>query len=379
MPNFKAKTIQIHKKLCGKLGVESLMPIKTKADLALAYTPFVAEVSRQIFKNPKLANSLTLKGRTVAVITDGSAVLGLGNLGPLPALPVMEGKCVLFKELGGIDAFPICLNTQNVDEIVNTIKLIAPVFGGINLEDISAPRCFEIEKRLQKELDIPVLHDDQHGTATVVLAALINALKLKKLTADEAKVVINGAGAAGTAATELLLRYGIKHLVVCDSQGIISPFRKNLSQYKLKLAKQTNPKKIHGGLDTALQKADVFIGLSVKNILTGQMIKLMNPKPIIFALANPEPEIHPKLAKQAGAFIVATGRSDYNNQINNVLAFPGIFKGALENKVQAITSQMLINAAKNLSAHIKNISPQQILPKPLDKTVATSVAKAITN
>lgn len=372
-------TLQLHKHCCGKLEVKSKIPLKNKFDLACAYTPGVAEISKMIFKNKTLARQFTIKNNTVAVVTDGSAVLGLGNLGALAALPVMEGKCVLFKELANVDAFPICLDTQNADKIISIVKNISPTFGGINLEDISAPRCFEIEKRLQDELDIPVLHDDQHGTAVVVLAALINALKLKHLPKAKAKIVISGAGAAGTATAKLLINYGAENLVVCDSQGIIYKGRKHLPKYKAELAKLTNRDCLKGNLTDALKQADVFIGVSVKNILKPGMIKHMNPKPVIFALANPEPEIHPLLAKKTGAFIVATGRSDFSNQINNVLAFPGIFRGALDNQVKKITDRMLIKAARNLSGYVKNLKPSRLLPEPLDKGVVKIVASAIQN
>lgn len=379
MTDINRQALNLHKRWGGKLGITGKTPLKNKRDLALAYTPGVAEICRQIFKKPFLANGLTIKKNCIAVVTDGSAVLGLGNLGPLAALPVMEGKCVLFKKLAGVDAFPICLDTQNVDEIIRAIKLIAPVFGGINLEDISAPRCFEIEKRLQKELDIPVLHDDQHGTATVVLAALINSLKLKKLPKQQARIVINGAGAAGIAVAKLLIKYGIKNLIMCDSSGIIHKNRPKLPLHKKQLAKLTNPEGKKGGLEDALKNADVFVGVSAKGALKPKMLKYMSPKPVIFALANPDPEILPPLAKKAGAFIVATGRSDFPNQINNVLVFPGIFRGALDNRVKKITSAMLISAAVKLSGYVKNLSPKRILPDALDKRAARSVASAIQN
>ena len=379
MTDINSQSVKLHKRAQGKLEIKSKIPLRNKRDLSLAYTPGVAEISRQIFKNPSLARQFTIKQNCIAVVTDGSAVLGLGNLGPLAALPVMEGKCVLFKELAGVNAFPICLDTQDTGEIVRTVKLIAPVFGGINLEDISAPRCFEIEKRLQNELDIPVLHDDQHGTATVVLAALINALKLKKLPKQKARIVINGAGAAGIAIAKLMVKYGVKNLIMCDSQGVIYKGRKNLAPHKLELAKLTNPDNRKGALANALKNADVFVGVSVKGALSSHMLKYMNPKPVIFALANPEPEINPILAKKAGAFIVATGRSDFPNQINNVLVFPGIFRGALDHGVKKITPAMLISAANKLSACINPLSPGRILPDALDKKAARSVASAIKN
>ncbi|MCX6798435.1 MAG: NADP-dependent malic enzyme, partial [Candidatus Falkowbacteria bacterium] len=317
------------------------------------------------------------KGNTVAVISDGSAILGLGNLGPEAALPVMEGKCILFKAFAGVDAFPICLATQDTEEIIKTIKYIAPVFGGINLEDISAPRCFEIETRLELELDIPVMHDDQHGTATVVLAGLINALKVRASSKEEVKLVISGAGAAGVAITKLLLKYGFRNIIVCDQTGAIYDGRDNLNEAKRELAALTNGTKIFGSLSGAIKGSDIFIGVSAPGILTADMIKSMNKKPIILALANPIPEIMPELAKSAGAFIVATGRSDYPNQLNNVLAFPGIFRGALDNKVKTISAVMLIRAAENLANLVAEPAPDLILPSPFDKAVVKAVSKAI--
>jgi malate dehydrogenase (oxaloacetate-decarboxylating) len=337
----------------------------------------VAEVCRIITKNKKQVFTHTLKGNAVAVITDGSAVLGLGNLGPEAALPVMEGKCILFKNFANVDAWPICLATQEVEEIIQTIKNIAPVFGGINLEDISAPRCFEIEERLKKELSIPVMHDDQHGTATVVLGALINALKVCQLNKEAARLVISGCGAAGTAITKLLLRYGFKNIIVCDTKGIIYPNRPELTPVKKELAQLTNRQKIRGSVADALKGADVFIGVSTKNILNTAIIKSMNKKAIIFALANPIPEIMPELAKRAGVFIIATGRSDFPNQINNVLAFPGIFRGALDNKVKQIKSEMLIRAAEALAKLVKKPTVTKILPNPFDKRVVKAISKAI--
>lgn len=374
--NIQRQTLNLHKKVGGKLGIYSRIQLKTRRDLALAYTPGVAEISKRLFHNPSFAHQLTIKKNCIAVVTDGSAILGLGNLGPLAALPVMEGKCILFKKLAGVDAFPLCLNTQEPVEIVSIIKNIAPVFGGINLEDIAAPRCFEIENRLRRELNIPVLHDDQHGTAVVVLAALINALKLKGLTKTQAQIVICGAGAAGTAVTKLLLKFGIKHILVCDREGILAPAGR-LPRHKAELARLTNPNRIRGNLKDALKGADVFIGLSAKNLLKSAMIKLMNPQPIIFALANPYPEIHPRKAQKAGAFIVATGRSDFPNQLNNLLAFPGIFRGALDNRVRKITDKMLLRAAQNLSQCVKKPSPAHLLPDPLDRRAVKAVAKAI--
>lgn len=376
MNDLEQQSLALHKKHGGKLEVLSKVPLKTRLDLALAYTPGVAKVCQVIALDASLAKIYTIKKNTVAVVTDGSAVLGLGNLGALAALPVMEGKCALFKGFAGVDAFPICLDTQDTETIIATIKNIAPAFGGINLEDISAPRCFEIEKRLKQELDIPVFHDDQHGTAVVVLAALINVLKLKNEPVDNVKIVINGAGAAGTAIVKLLMKYGCKNIVICDSKGCICKQRTDLSDCKKELAELTQ-NNLHGSLSAALKGADVFIGVSAADIVTSDMVKTMNPQPIIFALANPFPEIEPNLAKQAGAFVVATGRSDLPNQLNNALVFPGVFRGALDNNIKLISQEMLIRAAENLAAYVKDLSPEKILPDPLDLGVAKAVAGAI--
>ncbi len=370
-------SIVLHEKYHGKLAVASKVPLRNKHDLSLAYTPGVGAVSVAIGKNKGLARIYTLKQNTIAIVSDGSAILGLGNLGAEAAIPVMEGKAVLFKEFANMDAFPICLNTQDPDEIVGIVKNIAPVFGGINLEDISAPRCFEIEERLKNTLDIPVMHDDQHGTATVVLAALINALKLRGLKKERARVVVNGAGAAGNAIAQLLLKFGFKNITMVDSRGAIYEGRKNLDEHKKKLAKRTNREKRRGDLGECLAGADVFIGVSKAGLLKPGMVKKMNPKPIIFAMANPVPEIMPNEAKKADAFIIATGRSDFPNQINNVLAFPGIFRGALDHGVRKITDEMFIKAAKNLAAATKPLSVAKIVPNPFDKRVAKAVARAI--
>jgi malate dehydrogenase (oxaloacetate-decarboxylating) len=373
-------SLKIHKKLQGKLETKSKVKISNKKILSLVYTPGVAAVSKAIAQNQTLAKKYTIKSNTIAVISDGSAVLGLGNIGPLAALPVMEGKAALFKEFGNLDAFPICLATQDTREIITAIKNIAPVFGGINLEDISAPRCFEIEKILMNELDIPVLHDDQRGTATVVLAALINALKIKRLSFEKVKIVINGAGAAGTAIAKFIHQYGVKNIIVCDSHGVLNHNRNDLNSEKKLLADWLPLEKQNAKtLADALIGTDVFIGVSKGNVLTNEMIKTMNKQPIIFAMANPIPEIMPNLAKKAGAYIVATGRSDFPNQINNVLAFPGIFRGALDNQIKTITDKMLIKAAENLSACIKKPTIEKILPKPFDKKVVKAVAKSIKN
>jgi malate dehydrogenase (oxaloacetate-decarboxylating) len=372
-----SESLAFHKKHRGKLETKSKVSLKNKRDLSLSYTPGVGAVSSAIGKNRKLAREYTLKRNTVAIVSDGSAILGLGNLGAEAAIPVMEGKAVLFKEFAGVDAFPICLATQDTEKIIEAVKNIAPVFGGINLEDISAPRCFEIEERLKKELQIPVLHDDQHGTATVVLAALINSLKLRGLKKEKAKLVINGAGAAGNAVSQLLLKFGFKNIILVDSHGAIYDGRKNLDKFKKFLAKRTNKAKIKGDLARCLEGSDIFIGVSRAGLLKPEMIKAMNPKPIIFALANPVPEIMPDLAKKAGAYIVATGRSDFPNQLNNVLAFPGIFRGALDHGVRRITDEMLVKAARNLAATVKNPNPEKILPDVFDKKVAKTVALAI--
>ncbi len=377
MSDVYQDSLALHLKHQGKLAIVSKVPLVDKNDLSLAYTPGVAEICRVIAADKSLAGKYTMKGNMIAVISDGSAILGLGNLGPEAALPVMEGKCVLFKEFAGVDAFPICLDTQDEEEIIKTIKYLAPVFGGINLEDISAPRCFNIEARLKAELNIPVMHDDQHGTATVVLAGLINALKLRQSSKEEVRVIVNGAGAAGLAITDLLLKYGFKNIIVCDSRGAIYSGREALNDEKDKIATLTNLEKITGGLAEVIQKADIFIGVSVADALKEEMIKTMNAQPIIFALANPVPEIMPDLAKLAGAYVVATGRSDFPNQLNNVLAFPGIFRGALDNKVSQITDEMLVRVAENLAGLITLPNPELILPSPFDKEVAKVVAQAI--
>lgn len=377
MSDVYRDSLELHRLRRGKLAVSSKVSLKDRSDLSLAYTPGVAAVSQAIAQDRGLAYEYTMKRNAVAVITDGSAVLGLGNIGPEAALPVMEGKAVLFKEFAGIDAIPLCLATQDTEEIIRTVKLVAPVFGGINLEDIAAPRCFEIERRLIEELDMPVLHDDQRGTATVVLAALINALKVRKTEAAAARVVINGAGAAGTATAQLLRQAGFEDIVVCDSRGIISRGRPDLNESKRRLAETTNPRGLSGLLGDALRQADIFIGVSVEGALSREMVLTMNPGPIIFAMANPVPEIMPDEAKSAGASVVATGRSDFPNQVNNVLAFPGIFRGALDNGVKRIESSMLIAAARNLAAGVPRPSPDRILPDALDRSVAATVAAAI--
>lgn len=375
--DIRKVSLALHKKLRGKISIVPKIPVKNKQDLSLVYTPGVGAVSSYVATHKEKMSEYTMKGNTVAVISDGSAVLGLGNIGPEGALPVMEGKAMLFKALSGIDAFPIVLDTQDTEEIIATVKHIAPVFGGINLEDIAAPRCFEIERRLQEELSIPVLHDDQHGTALVVLSGLINALKVVKKSPKKVKVVIAGSGAAGTAIAELLMLFGVRDVIMLDSQGIIHRNRANLEKEKALLAEKTNKQGISGGLEEALIEADVFIGVSKGDTVKEHHIKRMSKDPIVFALANPVPEIMPDVAKKAGARVVATGRSDFANQINNSLGFPGIFRGALDHKVRRITDTMLIRAAKNLAALVRKPSPVNIIPNTFDKAVVQAVAKAI--
>jgi malate dehydrogenase (oxaloacetate-decarboxylating) len=370
-------SLELHKKYHGKLEVKSKMPIENRNDLSLVYTPGVGQVCIEIGKDPSLAREYTLKSNTIAIVSDGSAILGLGNLGAEAAIPVMEGKAILFKKFANVDAFPICLNTQDTEEIIKTVLHIAPVFGGINLEDIAAPRCFEIEQRLQEELEIPVMHDDQHGTAIVVLAGLINALKLKKIEKESARVIVSGAGAAGTAVTKLLLKYGFKDIIICDSKGAIYDGREDLNSEKKELARITNPRGIKGSLEEVIVDGDIFIGVSKGGILTEAMVRSMNVDPIIFALANPIPEIMPDLAKKAGAFIVATGRSDFPNQINNVLAFPGVFRGALDHAIKQFTDTMFVNAAERLAACVEEPMMDSILPSVFDEGIAKAVAEAI--
>lgn len=382
------EAVELHRKLSGKLEVHSKYKVKNKDDLSLVYTPGVAEVCKRIAVDAEQAYELTIKNNTVAIVSDGSAVLGLGNIGPYAAIPVMEGKAMLFKEYADINAFPICLHTQNTDEIIHIIKNIAPVFGGINLEDIAALRCFEIEQRLQ-DIGIPVFHDDQHGTAIVLLAALINATRLAGKNLSELKVVINGAGAAGTAIAELLLCVGydtmicqpVKELIVCDTTGIICKTRPDIQENKAKMhiANISNFGNVSGGLADALVGADVFIGVSVGNAVTVEMVKTMNSRAIVFAMANPTPEIMPDIAQAAGAFIVGTGRSDFPNQVNNVLAFPGIFRGAMDVRAKRITHNMKIAAAYALADCVREPKVDFVIPSPLSKTVAHIVAEAVGN
>lgn len=377
MDDVYKQSLELHKKHKGKIEVTSKVPLTSKAELSLAYTPGVAEVSREIGRDESLVYDYTIKGNTVAIVSDGSAILGLGNLGAHAAIPVMEGKAAIFKEFAGIDAFPICVNTQDVEEIIALVKNIAPVFGGINLEDISAPRCFEIEERLRAELPIPVMHDDQHGTATVVLAGLINALKLRGSKKEDVRVVMSGAGAAGTAITKILLAYGFNHFVVCDTQGAIYEGREGLNEEKQALARVTNRDKKIGTLAEVLHGADIFIGVSKPGLLTSDMVRTMSAQPIIFALANPIPEIMPNIAKEAGAFVVATGRSDFPNQINNSLAFPGIFRGALDHRIKQFKEEMFVHAAEALAGYVTDPQPDQLLPAQFDKGVVEVVKEVI--
>jgi len=373
---MKSKAIELHLKNPGKFEIKSLINLKNKKNLSLAYTPGVAEPCLEIAKDKKKLYDYTMKQNSVLVVSDGSAVLGLGNIG-VAGLPVMEGKAILFKEFGNINAIPLMIKDQSVEKIVEIIENIADNFGGINLEDISAPRCFEIEEILKKKLDIPVFHDDQHGAAIVVLAGLINSLKIVKKEMSQVKIVISGAGAAGIAITKLLLKAGAKNIILLDSKGIIYNERESLNNYKKEISKLTNKKNIKGNLSNALVNADIFIGVSKPNILKKDMIKSMNKDPIIFALANPNPEIMPSEAKKAGAKIIATGRSDYPNQINNVLAFPGIFRGALDSRISQITDKMKIEVAKEIANLVARPSKKYIVPKTLDKRVAKAVANVV--
>jgi len=374
--DIKADALKLHRENRGKIEVISKVQIEDRNDLSLAYTPGVAEPCKEISNHKDLVYEYTSKGHMVAVVTDGSAVLGLGNIGPEAALPVMEGKAVLFKNFGGVDAFPICLATQDVDEIVKTVKYLAPTFGGINLEDISAPRCFEIEKRLKQELDIPIFHDDQHGTAVVSLAAIINAVKIVGKDLKDVKVAINGAGAAGVAIAKLLLSVSVADVVVCDSKGIVSKDRTDLNISKRELAEITNKQNLSGNIFDALKGADIFIGVSGPGTITQDMVKAMAKDPIVFAMANPVPEIYPDEAKAAGAKVVGTGRSDFPNQINNVLAFPGIFRGALETRATDINEEMKIAAAHAIASLVspEDLSPDFCIPGVFDKRVAAHVA-----
>lgn len=371
------KSLELHKRHHGKIETVSKVKLSSSEAMSLAYTPGVAEVSREIARDPSLAREYTLKRNTIAIVSDGSAILGLGNLGALAAIPVMEGKAAIFKEFAGVDAFPICLDTQDTEDIIKAVKQIAPVFGGINLEDISAPRCFEIESRLRQELSIPVMHDDQWGAATVILAGLINSLKQTNQTKESVKVVISGVGAAGVATARLLLTYGIKNILYCDSQGIIHHGRSSLTAEKQELIDGSVAESYEGTLADALKGANIFIGLSMPGLLSQDMVRTMAEKPIIFALANPTPEIMPDEAIAAGAYIVATGRSDFPNQVNNSLVFPGAFKGMLESNIPQFKIEMFSDIAQNIADSVVDLTPQKILPTMFEQRVVTIVSGTI--
>ena len=373
------KALLLHKEWNGKLEVVAKSPVKSREDLSLAYTPGVAEPCKVIAEDREAAYTYTMKANTVAVVSDGSAVLGLGNIGPYAAMPVMEGKAVLFKEFGGVNAVPICLDTQDTEEIIKAVTYLAPGFGGINLEDISAPRCFEIEERLNEILDIPVFHDDQHGTAIVVLAGIINGLKVVGKKKEDCKVVVNGAGSAGVAITKLLLTYGFSNIIMCDKVGIVSKSTEGLNWMQQKMAELTNPNNETGTLADALKGADIFVGVSAPGIVSQEMVASMNKDSILFAMANPVPEIMPDLAKAAGARVVGTGRSDFPNQVNNVVAFPGIFKGALEGRATRITEEMKLAAAHAIASLVPDdeLNEDNIMPEAFDPKVAEVVAQAV--
>lgn len=373
------KALELHKEWKGKIDTTAKCQVKTREDLALAYTPGVAAPCRVIAKDKSAAYTYTIKQNTIAVVSDGSAVLGLGNIGPYAAMPVMEGKCVLFKEFGGVNAFPICLDTQDPDEIVKTVKMIAPGLGGINLEDISAPRCFEIERRLKEELDIPVFHDDQHGTAIIVLAGIINALKVVNKKKEDVKVVMSGAGAAGIAIAKLLLTYGFKNIIMSDKDGVICSAHPALNWATKEMLQWTNKDDVSGTLSDIIKDADIFVGVSAPGLVTEDMVRSMNRDAILFAMANPTPEIMPDLAKAAGAKVVGTGRSDFPNQVNNVLVFPGIFKGALEGHAKAITEEMKLTAAEAIASLVspEELDADHVLPEAFDPRVADVVSKAV--
>lgn len=373
------KALELHEEWKGKLEIRSKAPVKTREDLAIAYTPGVAEPCKKIAENEEEVYRYTMKGNTIAVVSDGSAVLGLGNIGAKAAMPVMEGKAVLFKEFGGVNAVPICLDTQDTEEIIQVVKALAPGFGGINLEDISAPRCFEIEERLKQELDIPVFHDDQHGTAIVVLAGIINALKVVGKQKEDCRIVVNGAGSAGIAITKLLLLYGFPKITMCDINGMISSQSPDLNWMQKEMLKVTNLEDETGTLADALKGADIFVGVSAPNIVTAEMVASMNKDAILFAMANPVPEIMPDVAKAAGARVVGTGRSDFPNQVNNVVIFPGIFKGALEGRATQITDEMKLIAANAVAGLVaeEDLSEDNILPEAFDERVAEVVSAAV--
>lgn len=372
------EALKMHKDNQGKISVKSKVAVRNKKDLSMAYSPGVAEPCREIEKNKSAIYDYTNRGNFVAVVSSGTAVLGLGDIGAEAALPVMEGKAVLFKEFAGVDAFPLCIGTKNVDEIVNFVKLLEPTFAGINLEDIAAPECFEIERKLKEETEMAIFHDDQHGTAIVVLAGIINALKLTDKKITDIKIVVNGAGAAATSVTRLLIDKGAKNITVCDSKGALYPGRDHMNKFKDELAAITNPVKLNGNLSDIIKEADVFIGLSVAGVLKPEMVKTMKNNPIIFVLANPTPEISPELAREAGAKIISTGRSDYPNQINNVLAFPGVFRGALDVRAKDINEEMKLAAANAIAELIGDeLNEDYIVPEPFDSRVAPAVAAAV--
>lgn len=376
--DYNKMALELHKKLVGKISVNSKVPVKTKDDLSTAYTPGVAEPCREIHKDPSKVYDYTSKSNLIAVVSDGTAVLGLGDIGAAASIPVMEGKCVLFKEFGNVDAFPICLDTKDTDEIVRIVKMMEPVFGGINLEDIAAPRCFEIESKLKEIMDIPVFHDDQHGTAIVTTAAIINALKLAEKKIEDVTAVINGSGAAGNSIAKLLLSLGIKDIFMCDRTGIISKNRTNLDKYKKELSEITNKAEMDGSLTDAMKGADIFIGVSAHGVVSKKMIESMAEKAIVLPMANPTPEIMPDLAKEGGAFIIGTGRSDFPNQVNNVLAFPGVFRGALDVRSSEINEPMKLAAALALADAVgENLDVDFILPKAFDEGYMEKVAEAV--
>jgi len=375
--SLREEALAFHEAAMGKIAVHSKVPCATSRDLSLAYTPGVAEPCREIERNPDDVYRYTSKGNLVAVVTDGTAVLGLGDIGPLASIPVMEGKAILFKNFAGIDAFPIAVSSQDPEDIVRTVAMIEPVFGGINLEDISAPRCFEVEERLKKALKIPVFHDDQHGTAVVALAALINALRLVGKDFQDLKVAVSGAGAAGVAVTKFLMSFGARDVILCDSKGIIHKGRPDLNPSKEEIARITNPRNVTGSMADAIRGADVFLGLSVAGIVTQEMVRSMADEAVVFALANPVPEIMPELAEEAGAAVVATGRSDYPNQVNNVLGFPGIFRGALDVRASEINEPMKMAASRAIAGLVQNPSRESIIPSPLDRRVVPAVAEAV--
>ncbi len=379
--SLREEALRKHEEWQGKLEVTAKVRVDSREALSIAYTPGVAEPCKEIAADRENVYKYTMKGNTVAVISDGTAVLGLGDIGPEAAMPVMEGKAVLFKEFANINAIPICIDTKDTEEIITFVKQIAPTFGGINLEDIAAPRCFEIEERLKKELNIPVFHDDQHGTAIVVLAGMINALKVAEKQKETVKVVVNGAGSAGLAITKLLLAYGFKEIIVVDKLGILEESEEWMNWAQKEISTRTNRQHLKGTLKEALVNADIFIGVSAPNIVSKEMIQSMNDKAIVFAMANPTPEIMPNLAKEAGALVVGTGRSDFPNQVNNVLVFPGIFKGALMARATQITEEMKLAAAEGIASMIeeKDLNPENILPKPFDPGIADKVAKAVSD